>query len=133
MLSVELLFIRRSLSCIFPEGMDLLIPLFDSEWHLADTLLQQPDKMVNAEDVFKFMEDRTKKQRKPKPKATSSASPLSSPSGWGEKRKEIECGSRPTKESQRQRKEAQSVEGAEAVFIRFPPNPSIHSDPKAFI
>ena len=37
---VELLFVRRSISSIFPEGIDLLIPLSDSERHLTEVFLQ---------------------------------------------------------------------------------------------
>ena len=56
-LSVELLFIRKILSSIFPEGTDLLIPLTDFEWHLAEVLLNQLEKMVSTEKAVKKMQE----------------------------------------------------------------------------
>ena len=56
-LSVELLFVRKSISCIFPKGTDLLIPLSDSKQRLAKILLEQPEKMVNTEEAIKKMEE----------------------------------------------------------------------------
>ena len=66
-LSAELIFVWRSLSCIFLEHTDFLIPLSDSEQHLAEALLQQPDKMVSTEEAIKRMEEWAKKKRKGKP------------------------------------------------------------------
>ena len=65
MLSVELLLVRISISSIFPKGTDLLIPLSDSEWHLAEVLLSQPEKMVSTKEALKKMEEWAKKKRKP--------------------------------------------------------------------
>ena len=50
-LSVELFFVWKNISSIFPEGTDLLIPLSDSERHLAEVLLSQPEKMISTEEV----------------------------------------------------------------------------------
>ena len=52
---MELLFIWRSLSSIFPGGTDLLVPLSDSERRLAEVLLSQPEKMVSTEEALKKM------------------------------------------------------------------------------
>ena len=54
-LSVELLFVRRSLSTIFPGGTNLLVPLSDSERRLAEVPLSQPEKMVSTEEALKKM------------------------------------------------------------------------------
>ena len=86
-LSVELLFIRRGLSTIFPGGTDLLVPLSDSERRLAEVLLSQPEKMVSTEEALKKMQVRVKKRKAPSAAAASS-SPLSSPPKRAEKRKD---------------------------------------------
>lgn len=41
-LSVELLFIWKGLSVVFPEGTNLLVPLSDTEQNLTEVLLQFP-------------------------------------------------------------------------------------------
>ena len=87
-LYIQLLFIRKSISSIFPEGTDLLKPLFDFERCLAEVLLNQPEKMVSMDEALKKIEERAKKNKKPQP-TSSAVSPLSSPSRQSEKRKEI--------------------------------------------
>lgn len=64
-LSVELLFIQKSLSSIFPRGTDLLVPLSDFERCLAEVLLSQPEKMVSIKDALKKMQERAKKRNTP--------------------------------------------------------------------
>ena len=81
----------------FPEVTDLFVLLTDSEQNLAETLLQQPKKMACAKQTVRFMKERAKKKKKTKPTPTSTTSPLSSPSGRGEKRKQPKSGSRPMK------------------------------------
>ena len=66
--------------------MDLLIPLFDSEQKLVEILLQQLEKMVSTKEALKHMEDRVKKRKMANPSFVLAASPLSSPSGCGEKK-----------------------------------------------
>ena len=85
--SVELLFVRRSLSCIFSEGTDFLIPLSDFEQCLVEVFLEQPKKMVGREEALKRMEERAKKKKNVKPAPVLETSFLSSPSGRGEKRR----------------------------------------------
>ena len=66
-LSIELIFIRLSLSCSFLEGIDVLILLSNYEWRLAKILLQKPEKMVGMEEALKRKEERAKKRKKVKP------------------------------------------------------------------
>ena len=133
MLYIKLLFVRQSLSCIFPEGTDLLIPLSDAKRHLAETLLQQLAKMVSTEEALEVCGRKDQKEKKDQAFLYFGCLSSVRPTGRGEKIKESESGSRPTKESQRWRKEIQTVEGDEVMFVRFPPNPFIHLDPEAFI
>ena len=93
-LFVELFFVRRSVPSIFPGGTDLLIPLSNSEQHLVEVILQQPEKMVSTEETLRRMEEWAKKKKKIKPTSTSTSSPLSSSSERGKKEKktQIELG-----------------------------------------
>ena len=88
--------------------------------------------MVSTDDALKFIKERAKRKKRTKPSSTSAASPFSSSSRKGEKRKDPKPSLRPTKGSQRWRKESQIVEGAEVVSVQFAPNPSIYLDPRSF-
>ena len=54
---------------------------------------------MSMEEALKHMEEHAKKKKKIKPSSVLAASPLSSPSGCGEKRREPEPSSRLAKES----------------------------------
>ena len=127
--SVELLFIRRSLSRIFPSGMDLLVPLSDSERRLAEVLLSQPEKMVSTKDALNKMHERAKKRKAPQTKMTL-GSPLSSPPTRTEKRKDVG----PSEGRQREkwsRRETIDVD-VEPTFVNFLSKTSLWKNPDAF-
>ena len=128
-LSVELLFVRRSLSTIFPGGTDLLVPLSDSERCLAEVLLSQPEKMVSTEEALKKMQERAKKRKTP-PAAAASSSPLSRSPKRTEKRKEVGPGEGRTKEK-RLRRETIDVD-VEPTSVSFPAKTSLWKNPDAF-
>ena len=72
--------------------MDLLVPLFDSERHLVEVLLSQPEKIVSTEEALKKMHEWAKKKRNPQAARASVGSPISNLSRQSEKRKEIDAG-----------------------------------------
>ena len=127
-LSVELLFVRKVISCIFLEGIDLLIPLFDSKRRLAKVLLEQPEKMVSIEEAIKRIKDRAKKKKRPQP-TTSAGSPLSSPPRRAEKRKEVG----PIAEQQKEKRIRETIDiDVEPISINIPPKTSLWKNPKYF-
>ena len=128
-LSVELLFVRRSLSTIFPGGTDLLVPLSDSERRLAEVLLNQPEKMVSTEEALKKMHERAKK-KKTHPVAATTGSPLSSPPRRAEKRKDVGPSEGQSKEKQL-RRETIDVD-AEPIAVSLPSKTSLWKNPDAF-
>ena len=129
MLSVELLFVRRSLSTIFPDGTDLLVPLSDSERRLAEVLLNQPEKMVSTEEALKRMQERAKK-KKTQPTVAISSSPLSSPPKRAENRKYAGPSEGWSKEKQLKR-ETINVD-VEPTSVSFPSKTSLWKSPDAF-
>ena len=128
-LLVELLFIRRSLSIIFPCRTDLLVPLSDSERRLAEVLLSKPEKMVSTEKALKKMHERAKKKKAP-PAAAVSGSPLSSPPKRAKKRKDVGPSEGRSKEK-RLRRETIDVD-VEPTSVSFPSKTSLWRNPDAF-
>lgn len=128
-LSVELLFVRRGLSTIFPNGTDLLVPLSDSERRLAEVLLSQPEKMVSTEEALKKMQERAKK-RKSHQVTTTSTSPLSSLPKRAEKRKDTGPSEARHKEKQSRREIIDA--DVEPTAISFPSKTSLWKNPDAF-
>ena len=126
-LSVELLFVRRSLSSIFPDGTDLLVPLSDSERHLAEVLLNQPEKMVSTEEALKKMHERAKKKKTPSAAAASS-SPLSRSPRRTEKRKDVG-----PSEGRKEKRLRETIDvDVEPTPVSLPSKVSLWKDPDAF-
>ena len=88
-LSLNVLVNRHAANNLYREDLEFLIPLTESKWILTNTVLQQVEKTVSAVEALKYMEERAKKSKKPKPKAPSS-SPLASSPGKAKKRKHVE-------------------------------------------
>lgn len=122
MLSVELFFLLKSLSSIFPRGTDLLVPFSDFEQHLAEVLLSQPEKMASTEDTRKKMQERAKKRKTPQA-ATTASSPLSSLPAQAEKKKEVGPNEGRQKEKQ-SRRETIDMD-VEPTSVNFPSKTSL--------
>ena len=105
------------------------MPLSDSERHLAEVLLNQPEKMVSTEEALKKMHERAKKKKTPSAAAASS-SPLSRSPRRTEKRKDVGPSEGRIKEK-RLRRETIDVD-VEPTPVSLPSRASLWKDPDAF-